>query len=495
MAKNSYLSDESDNFSPDWVNNTEQLDNEVDNAIPEELPAAPIVPEVNKLDKWEELLQSVQKLKPAQEQAEKNMRNATLLQAAGQLGQSFATGYGAHIGANEQGVKAAQDMAQAPVREIEQSIKSAKEGISSEKLANEAREAKKMSDPQSDISKFYREQAYSALYKLYPDKQYDLEQMSAGQLLKSPMLKSLFEGAREKTLQQSQYIHSKTGDPLVFNPNSGQYTNALTGELVNSKEVTRPIAYTDPISGLRAYFGPGGMQVPGLVKPNAPAPSGTNNNNSAEPTAPQERPTVGDYRNNGLIQSKEWDTVVTKDKEGFEKQNGDKLKIISSLKGVDSLVDEATTNPNAANALGGIIASFFEPGRLTDEDAKRYVGRLGIENKVKDWINTSSQGVITPELAKQIKATANAYVGQMDNIVRKNAEKYAKATQSSLINGRKIDTGVLADFYYQPDSNMMASPPQGNNIVTIKGPSGQTVRMDKEKAQKYLGKPGYELVK
>lgn len=430
-------------------------------AAPQEPDQVDKVLEQAKRPSLENILAQLQKAREDQN------RNLSLLQAGNKIAQAMAAGYGGKIDDGSDMVKSLRDQADMPIKDY------------AERIANEE------NDPNSDVSKFMRENAYAVLKKLNPEKKYDLENMTAGQLKKAfgNKLSSALMPQTAKPYQQGQMISKLSGDPFIFDPIKGKYINATTGEEAKSGELVRPIAYTDPVSGSRGYFGAEGMVVPGQKSGQSVQKEAMGESKEAP-----KMETVGDYRTSGLIQPKEWDNVVTKDKEGFEKQNGDKLKIISSLKGVESLVDEATKNPNAAASLGGIIGSLFEPGKLTDEDAKRYVQQLGIENKVKNWISTTAKGTIRPELAKEIKKTAMAYYTQVDKIVRANAEKYSKATKSALANGKQIDNKILADFYYQQDDQAPQS-----NTVKIKTPSGTIMNIPKEKLKDALAKGAKEV--
>jgi hypothetical protein len=196
---------------------------------------------------------------------------------------------------------------------------------------------------------------------------------------------------------------------------------------------------------------------------------------------------VGDYRREGLIAPKEWDNIVTKDKEGFEVANRQKLQIISSLDSARSLAKLATKNSQTAASLGGIIGAIFEPGKLTDEDAKRYVQQMGISKKLKNWLSQEVQGVITQDLADEIIQTANGYKDAMDRTVRENAVKYAAATKNALVNSDKVDPDVLADFYYTRNNQKLVD----QVIVTKNGKKQSIPKENLKKAQER----GWELVK
>jgi hypothetical protein len=405
-----------------------------------------------------------------QKAREEQNRNLTLLQAGNQIAQAMAAGYGGKIGDGSDIVKSLRDQADQPIKDHAERIKNEED------------------DANSDVSKFMRENAYALLAKINPNKKYDLENMTANQLKKAFGNKLMSSMMPAGGKANNRYVTIQEPDGTI----RSKLIDINTGDTIKDLGLAG-YAYgvqIDPVTGQPSRVSKSNPFQQGVIpgaSPDASPEPGVSSPKKEE----KKMESVGDYRANQVILPKEWDNVVTRDKEGFEKQNGDKLKIISSLKGVESLVDEATRNPNAAAALGGIIGSFFEPGKLTDEDAKRYVQQTGLMNKYGNIIKQGITGKIDKNLASDIKKTARAYYDQMDKIVRSNAEKYSKATKAALINGKDIDNKVLADFYYQQDE---AAPK--SNKVRVRLPDGSTGSVPKEKLKDFLKDfPGSEEIK
>lgn len=442
---------------------TSRLDQEIAMSDADQEAMAPVAvdPRAEKLAKMESLLSQLQKNRS------KNELGLNLLRAGNQIAQGFAMGSGAKITDGSEAVNALEKQLDQPIKDYADRI------------------ADQEDDPGSDISTFMRQQAYAILKKLSPETDYTgkLENMSANQLKKLPGLKNALSSSGKAN---TRYVTVQDDDGTI----RSKLIDMETGEVI--KDLGKAgYAYStniDPVTGQAMRTS---KSDPFQASVLAPPLKYGKEVSPEEKAAAAKNPTVGDYRAEQVILPKEWDTVVTKDKEGFESAQADKLKIMSSLKGIEALVDEAKTNPNSAASLGGIVGSLFDPGKQTDEDAKRFVNQAGLVNKYGNIIKEGVTGVIDDDLAQDIKATAQAYGTQLDKIVRTNAKKYADNTKASLINGRQVDTNVLADFYYSPDK----STSKDKNTVWLQGPSGEKARMTKEAAAKYLKKPGYKIVK
>lgn len=410
---------------------------------------------------------------------EYNNKNSNLgmLQGSNQIAQAIASGYGGKIGDGSDSVKMLQGMNKEPLKQLQDEDNSA------------------LVDANSDVSKMYRQQAYALLKKINPEKNYDgkLENMSASQLMKLPGLKNAFDnkGANAKGMGFGQFVNTR-GEPIVMLPDNTLF-NTVSQQPHSPKDgVVRPIGYTDPLTGQRGYMGPGSFTQFGNAAGGSSGNQYRDEATGSGPSAKQARPkTFGDYRTSGLIPPKDFE-MVSKDKEGFEQQNAPKMGIISGLDSVETLANEAITNPNAAASLGGIIGSLFEPGKLTDEDALRYVREKGYWNSAQNWISEAGSGTLRPETAANIIKTAKAYRAELDNIVRKNAVNYASRTQSGLLSGRDVDPAVLADFYYKPTGTAKLTS-NNSGMVRMVTPQGKTIEVPKENVEKAKARGAKEV--
>lgn len=412
-------------------------------------------------NKYQEILEAYRSLRPKQEGYENQLQNLAIQQGMNQIAQGMARGYGAEIGAGEEGIKALKEQAAEPLNAIKRQMDTGKQAMGLE-------DEMQMMDPGSDVSKFYREQAYALLKKLKPDSDYTgkLENMSASQLQKLPGMKNLGAQSSNRGVGFGQFVNKK-GEPIVALPDNTLFNTVTQKPHDPSEGIVRPIGYIDQESGYRGYAGPGSFTKFG--KESAPRTT-VNDQGVKEAEKPK---TYGDYRRAGIITPKEFDSIVNKDKEGFEQQNAPKMSIISGLDSVETLAKEAITNPNAAASLGGIIGSLFEPGKLTDEDALRYIREKGIINIAPNWVKESTIGTIKESTADNIVKTAKAYRKALDTIVRKNAINYASRTKTALVRGEEVDPNVLADFYYMPTNQdfvqQKTNKPKAGSIITVKG--------------------------
>ena len=224
------------------ISNADQIENELTD-LSQKIPQQQQSP----ISRYQDLINAYQSLKPAQEQYQQQLGNIAMLQGANQMAQGFARGYGADIGAGEAGIKALQQQAAQPIEAIGQQIQMGKSQLGLETDMQ-------MSDPNSDISDYYRQYAYSLLKKLNPDKDFSgkLDNMSALQLQKLPGMK----GLETRPSQQSQYISKITGNPLDYIPGVG-YRDAITQKSVAAGEAVRGVAYADAF-GNRVYVSPTG---------------------------------------------------------------------------------------------------------------------------------------------------------------------------------------------------------------------------------------------
>ncbi len=402
------------------------------------------------------------------------------LTAGNKIAQAIAMGSGAKIDAGADAGREVERLYAQPLEDYKEKQKQLLEEVKGLKSQSDISSELQMNDPKSDVSNFMRQQAYSLLNKIDPDNKMDLagslEGMTASQLEKLPGLKNAMSSGNKSN---NRYVTVQEPDGTI----RSKLIDMSTGETIKDLGLAGYAygAQIDPVTGQLARISKSDPNRPMVKVP------GQDQQLKGKSTEEVQKPkSVGEYRKSGIIAPKEWDMVVTKDKEGFEQANKDKINIISSLKSIDNLVDEATKNPNAAASLGGIVGSLFEPGKLTDEDAKRYVKRLGLSNRFQDFMSGQLTGTITKDLANEIKKTSVAYRGAMDGVVRNNAVRYSKATANSLVAGDQVDPEILADFYYQKQGDV-------SDMVKIKTPKGTIMSIPKSKLEEAKKKGAQEV--
>jgi hypothetical protein len=111
----------------------------------------------------------------------------------------------------------------------------------------------------------------------------------------------------------------------------------------------------------------------------------------------------------------------------------------------------------------------------------------------------SGAAVTDPEYARFLKEAGTGNFSSETDLMSGLAKMKKNLIDINKNIGLKYGKDVLAE--YQNRTGLKLKIPSDNsnenvtsNIVTIQGPSGQTVKMAKDKAEKYLSKPGYKLV-
>lgn len=223
---------------------------EIPTEKPEEMPQVEKMQQP-KISRYEELLNAYKNLKPAQEAYQSQLNNLAILQGANQIAQGMARGYGADIGSGQAGIEALKESARYPIQSIEEQLKLGKQQLQLEPEVE-------MNDPNSDISNFYRQQAYSLLQRISPDKDFTgkLENMSATQLQKLPGMSSIQKPVETRyvTVQdpdgivRSKLIRMDTGEVVkdlgMAGYAYGLQINPKTGEAVR---VSKADPYAAPI--------------------------------------------------------------------------------------------------------------------------------------------------------------------------------------------------------------------------------------------------------
>lgn len=430
--------------------------------IPEGISENPQAPEpmISEGLNRQQILDAYRRLKPAQEKYQQDLSNIGILQGANMIAQGFARGHGANIGAGEEGIKALQAQAKEPVDAIGRELDTAKNTMGTSKMLMDYEEAEKMNDPNSDVSKLYREQAYKILGEKSPLVG-KLENMSASQLQKLGFKSPLNNRTNNRyvTIQEpdgtirSKLIDMDTGATIKDLGLAGYaYGNMVDPR---TQEVLR-LSKSDP------------NQLPTMM--GRPSQQGIETNIPSTPIKGQsseqkETPVVRNpYQVKGLLDTYERN-MLDKDVEKFQTEIKDEKRIISEIGAItDSTVELAKKNPNAAKTLGAQIAKIMQGSRLTDADVELYTGQSGVVNKISDFVNESILGKISADKAKNITQVLNAY----NTALRKSLED--RANQAATINlqnynpNLKIRAEEVAPLYYLSDKHDQKTSKSGAGL-------------------------------
>lgn len=379
---------------------------------PEESQSVP-----SQLSKYEELLGAYKN---------KNT-NLNYLQAGNQIAQAIASGYGAKIGDGSDAVKMLRDQNIDPLKQLQEE------------------DASEMTDPSSDVSKLYREQAYSILTKLNPGKNYDgaLENMSASQLLKLPGLKNALGSSgrtnqnRYVTVQdpdgkvRSKLINMDTGDTIkelgLAGYAYGTQIDPRTGEAVR-------VSKSDP--NMKAIT-PGGQAL------------GTDDPTLSEKKVTKKALTPYDVKQS--LNKYERD-ILDKEVQQFQTDIKDEKRIISEIGAVsDSSLELAKKNPNAAKTIGAQIAKIMQGSRLTDADVLLYTGQEGILNRINDFTTEVITGTISDDKARNIKQVLATYNLALRKSLENRARQAAEITLQNFDPAMGLRSVDVAPLFYITD--------------------------------------------
>lgn len=360
---------------------------EPETAVPQEVTDQdPVVRRKN-------LLEELQKLR-----AEKN-QNATMLMAGNQIAQALALRHGAKIGDGSEAVAALRKDAEQPIKDY------------AEQIANEE------DDATSDVSKFMRERAYSLLKTINPEKQYDLENMTANQLKKA-FGNKLMGSASDKP--NTRYVTIQEPDGSI----RSKLIDMTTGEVI------RDLGYAGYANTIKET--PQGMQsfsksVPtqgGQImgqRPEAPkaAPGSTE-----EPIRP-----LSDYINLG----EEYKKSIAKAQDDFIKDPN--IKSIRETASALTLMDQKLKpGMDGSKLMDGIDSGMLggiqtqaaklagQKGVLTDQDLVKFAGAGGVPAAIERLFIGKGAGKMTEDDIKFFKAFSK----KMRDAYRQDIENQSK---------------------------------------------------------------------
>jgi hypothetical protein len=404
----------------------------------------------------------LQQLKEAQSKREDLLRLGAMQNAFSKVGAGIAGSGAKATPMDSSFIKA---LAEQPVNQLT-------ENFSFTKLQREAQDEDALRDPESSISKLYKQQASKQGLEVEPN-------MSAQDV------KELIKLQKNKTtqgFQQSQFIEKDSGDPLIFDPNTSDYMNAVTKEPVDPGNVIRNYmkTITDPLTGQIIEVRPGQGNV-GVIAGGAKVQ--TSDEKESKVSAYQKmNPKERDYLNKDVTQK-------------FQDETKPLRESLAKVDRVAEKATEAVSNPIAAAQLGAEVATIFENGRLTDEDVLRYTRRKGIEDRFTDALEEAISGKITKEKAKLIQDTLRKYSSSSRELLSKEAHQKAKLFQERSTQPFNIhDVSKLIYGDYKPPGSSSTNKTKVKNVITGKTFMAPNENLDKVLSVKQRGVNVFKLV-
>lgn len=444
-------------------------DSQAQEILPQEkrMPAVAEV-EQSPLARKQSLVSTYQQLINAQNANQGNMRNIGMLGGASKMAQGIATTQGGKIDANEAGMKQLLEQSAQPVSDIKDRIK----------LGGD-----EMNSPDSDISKFMREQAYAVLKKISPESDYagKLEGMSAEMLKKIPGLGKALESknAVEKAVGFGQFINGKTNEPLYFDQADKKVKNSITGEVVApGTPIVRPIALANAFGG-RDYVNPqGNIEVMSSKRANI-APEQMDKQAEVSGFKPDEKQREALDKEKGRV-------------DGLTKNVNEKLgaasRILGALDG-DSKQAMAVIKTQMPRLAG-------EVGNLNQSEQEVWQGSQGLLDKVYQYLVTKADSELTEDNKQELRKILGIFLKEaetsrtaiMDNSIQSLAEihnippSFAKKVYPAIKSLNERQKQVVDGDIKTPDKSTSNSKPK-EGMVRFIDSNGKSHDIPKDKLE------------
>jgi hypothetical protein len=462
-----------------------------------------------------EILDLYRSLMPAQKKYQQDLAGLSMLQGGNQIAQAFAMGSGGKIGDGSEGVKALQQAAAQPLSDIKSRLDMAKE-------TQAAMSTSELSDPDSDVSKFAREQAANVMLRM-SGKANDPEAKADILNRLSTMSALNLEKLGFKGISQPTHAFSKedrffiNGHPAHFDPNQGVYIDSVTGKVADAKDViTSSVARKDALDDTYKYVSsqaPLMGQDPKTMRDGTPASLGLQQNSAkpsgdsgqqSVPTSDQPKEYILDDLNKAQI--KNYDKIVVPSIKEVRENSTisalNKINTAATTMLAKMMPDPVTGKVDSGNlaAARAQFATMSTGGPATDSAMHEIQGAGGLINQMKQVLDSSANGEITPENIKFMTQAASKFSGAAKSAMLDATQPYVDQIKSAYPDMNLQDDNVrkmlgiqnmMRNRAIEANSSKQSKVPAG--MVTIKGPSGQTVIMSKDNAGKYLKKPGYSL--
>lgn len=405
-------------------------------------------PVSSKLDMYRDLLSKAQKDRRS------GLLTSNMLLAGNQIAQGFARSRGGQIGAGEEAVRALQQQANIPLQEMSEQQKNELDSLN---IMNES----ELNDPDSDISKFARQQAVgmATRFGMSPEAISGLEKMSAKQLERLGFRN--FGSFLNKTPQQSDY-ETQQGEPLSYNPLTNAYTNILTGE-VHTGPVRRKVIsqFVDPNTGNIMLRDRTNVMSLGAQKP--------------VEEKQEEKITRRD------LNPKQKDLL---DKTRKELEDDPKYKnSMEAVDGADNAMALLQAGKDSGQDLVRAIQTMLakssgQVGVLTEQDVAGFNGRADVMSRLQRLALTTVKGKLPEEDRKFLMNFAKT----MQAAARRNLQESTEVKKQQLTDDLGVKPEQAAGLLNIPQRVLMPEEP--------KGASGLTPEQRRKRIQELKAKQG-----
>lgn len=361
--------------------------------------------------------------KALQNQRQKGLLTAGLFQGAGQIGQAMAGKYSGNFKPDESGIETMRQLANQPVADFES-------GQKVQKLGTELQDEQAMRDPDSAVSKTYRQYAKERL-KL--DLKDDVSAFDLQNLLKA------------------------AGKPQASKFATHPMINQQTGEKIEAKvDMTTGQAYdlnNNPLdrNWIRNYADKA-TKNPNTKELNVFSPatgritkelSGPNIREQIEPKQMKDSSEVWE----SLDQSNR-DRVDKEYKPAFNKLVEKPLQRLGHVPAIMERLKEAQINPAALGQLKAEMTRFdVGDNRLAQQEFEMFAKRHGYKGWA-DWVQDKSTGTVSADFANDFTKTIQSTAKALKQDVDKKALDQAKLLNARLPKDQKVDPNLIAPLIY-----------------------------------------------
>lgn len=494
----------------DSMNRQQEILDEPEAAITP-VASIPIEPP-NKLTRYQEIIDqlnlsrqpSQDEYKRLQDERREALQNLLLTKSANQIVGGMAAQYGGRGPDLSEVYKTQEELANLPITQFEERQKQQQEqlkGLSTQvktqKDITDLAFEEQMDNPKSDISQFYRERAANVLQKLTPNKEFNLENMTARQLLKA-LGPDAFSGSKKGLVGFGQFIDASTNHPLAFDSMDKAVIDTVTGEKVTAgTKIVRPIGYTDPLSGNRGYLTSQGMVTPGVpgLRTSEPVPLKDAKEEFAQnarvPISEKET-TYSEVLKTAPKIAEKFDKI----KEDFNRDMKESREVATAVTNLSSKLKPGINNNIDSGLLGSIQTQAAkmagQKGVLTDQDLVKFAGAGGVSAKLMRLANELPGNMSDADI-KFFKRFSELMKGSLNDDINNRSQLYTEQSRQLLdtISPGITPKNVSKMLGVDKVAPIVQTAPK--NQVTIRTPSGTIMHIPKEKLQDALKKGALEV--